>query len=182
MRGNRFRVRWVAVCALLFLSRISFASGGVPACNGGRTLAPVVPIGLSNTQVLRWKLTTPNQFLARALVDGQLVRVLPQETGHAHFEIQIGPNPTDLLEVVYDLQFGPLPPLRIGSVVVACGDYITATATVGPLPPSPAGAIIHWIHASDSRTHANGFLIIDNVEYGQDIPPGGYRRPTEQAP
>jgi hypothetical protein len=166
-------VRYTCVCVALLASQLAFAGGGIPACNGGSTLTPVVPIGLSNAQVLRWKLTTRNQFMARALVEGRVVRVLPNATNHAHFEIQIGPNATDLLEVIYSEDFGLLTPPRVGSVVVACGDYITSTATVGPLPPSPAGAIIHWIHASDSQNHANGFLIVDNVLYGQQIPPGG---------
>jgi hypothetical protein len=138
-------------------------------------MSPVQPMALNNQQVLNWKLTTRNQFMARGFVEGRLVRQLPNETGHAHFIIQIGQQPGQILEVVYNLEFGALPPLRVGSNVVACGDYITSTATTGPMPPSPAGAIIHWVHASDAQNHASGYLIIDNVEYGNHMPVGGGR-------
>jgi hypothetical protein len=151
----------------LFLVSQAALAGPLPACNGGNTLAPVRPISVSNAQVLRWKLTTPNQFLARALVEGRISRIFPDATGHSHFAIQLDQNPADILEVIYSQDFGALPPLRVGSVVIACGDYITSTARVGSLPPSPAGAIIHWIHKSDSQSHADGFLMIDNVLYGQ---------------
>jgi hypothetical protein len=166
-------VRYTCVSVALLASQLALAT--VPVCNGGTTLSPVRPLGLSNAQVLRWKLTTPNQFTARALVEGRVVKVLPNETGHAHFLIDLDSNATDLLEVVYNEDFGQLPPPRIGAIVVACGDYITADARTGNLPPSPAGAIIHWIHASDTQGHASGFLIVDNVLFGQHIPPGGGR-------
>jgi len=174
MRGILVRgtVSWRGLCAVALLVSQSALAGSIPVCNGGKTLSPVLPIGLSNAQVLRWKITTRNQFLARALVEGRVVRVLPNATNHAHFLIQIGRAATDLLEVVYSEDFGALPTPRLGAIVIACGDYITSTATVGPLPPSPAGAIIHWIHASDNQDHANGYLILDNVEYGQKIPAG----------
>ena len=120
-----------------------------------------------NAQVLQWKLTTPNQFLARALVEGRIVQIYADATGHNHFAIQIGQRPTEILEVIYSQDFGALPQLHVGSVVMACGDYITSTAQVGHLPPSPAGGIIHWIHASDSPRHASGYLMVDNVVYGQ---------------
>jgi hypothetical protein len=120
-----------------------------------------------NAQVLRWKLTTPNQFKARAFVQGRISKLYGEQGDHTHFAIQLGRNPQEILEVVYNKAFGALPPLRVGSVVVACGDYITASArSPQGHPASPAGAIVHWVHMSDNGNHPSGFVMIDNVMYG----------------
>jgi hypothetical protein len=133
---------------------------------------------LNNEQVLHWKRTTNNQFQERAHVEGQIVRLFPDATGHHHFEIQIGHGGADTIEVIYNEDFGKLPPLRKGVEVEACGDYITAKAQSGPYPPSPAGAIVHWVHANpDGKGHPPGFLVVDGALCGQDTQnagPGGH--------
>jgi hypothetical protein len=128
-------------------------------------------IPVDNAQVLNWKKTTPNQFLARGHVNGRVTRVFPDRSGHDHFEISLGDGSKDNLEVIYNKEFGDLPQIQAGMNVEACGDYITSIAQAGPYPPSPSGAIIHWVHLNPSgRGHDSGFLIIDGVLYGQEIP------------
>ncbi|MBC7692847.1 MAG: hypothetical protein H7222_13885 [Methylotenera sp.] len=39
-------------------------------------------IGLNNDQVIQWKTTTPNEWVARAHVTGPLVNVYPDKNGH----------------------------------------------------------------------------------------------------
>lgn len=151
-----------AIAAFLFSSAVY--ADNVPQCVAyGREL-PV-----NNEQVLNWKRTTANQFQDRANVSGQVVRLFADRSSHAHFEIQIGPRQGDVLEVVYNLHFGAIPEVQLGMQVQACGDYITATAHTGKYPPSPSGAIIHWIHMNPkNRGHDHGWMMIDGVVYGND--------------
>ena len=117
-----------------------------------------------------WKHNTPNAYLQRARVTGPLRVVYPPRNGHDHFVITIG-NSNEQLEVVYNNEFGKLPPLREGMQVEACGDYITSTAQTGPYPPSPVGAIIHWIHRNPKGTgHDSGYVALDGVLFGWDLP------------
>lgn len=121
-----------------------------------------------NQAVLEWKRNTPNQTLKRALVQGTVVQVYPSKTGHAHFAINLDDQSGGDLEVIYNDDFGKLPPIQLGMKIVACGDYIT----VGPNArlPSPMGAIIHWLHYNpgdrDNGVHKHGFLIINGKPYG----------------
>jgi hypothetical protein len=125
------------------------------------------PLPVNNAQVLQWKTSTPNQFLARGHVIGRIEQIYTDQSGHNHFSIQIGPNSNQMLEVIYNVEFGALPNLAIGMQVEACGDYITSNAQAGPYPPSPAGAIIHWVHYNPSgHGHDSGFLVIDGSLYG----------------
>ncbi len=142
----------------------SYASAGqpIPECMGHGTALPV-----DNAEVIHWKESTANQTLERAHVQGTIDRLFPTEHGHNHFEIQIGPNATDTLEVVYNISFGALPQLKVGMSIEACGDYITSTHATSQYPASPSGAIIHWIHRSDTPKHDAGFLMINNALYGQ---------------
>ena len=123
-------------------------------------------MGFNNTQVENWEKTTKDQFLARGMVQGQITKVYPNETGHNHFAISLGNGQG--IEVIYQYAFGALPTLQVGMNVIACGDYIT----VGPHAhePSPMPAIIHWVHWNpgnrDGGIHPGGFVVINNVAYG----------------
>lgn len=126
------------------------------------------PVPIDNAEVLNWKDSTNNQFLARAHIEGTLTKVYPQKSGHTHFEVKIGPKPTDTIEAVYNNSFGKLPALKSNMKIEACGDYITSTQETPQYPPSPDGAIIHWIHRNPKPSgHDSGFLMIDGVPYGQ---------------
>lgn len=115
------------------------------------------------------KQSTPNQYLARAHVEGVVRQIYPEKNGHTHFEIALGPNPGDTLEVIYNSSFGSLPELDVGLKVEACGDYITSYASTHMYPASPDGAIIHWVHGNPSgHGHPSGFLVIEGVLYGQN--------------
>jgi hypothetical protein len=133
-------------------------------------------LSVDNGQVLTWKAKTPNQFKARALVQGEIVRVFPDRNDHNHFEIKIGPNAKDVLEVIYNHAFGDLRDTRVGMTVQACGDYITSIAQSGPYPASPSGAIIHWVHFNPREgAHPHGFVIIDGELFGDDVGKAGRR-------
>jgi hypothetical protein len=148
------------------------ASANAPECAGDNSRA----LPVDNAQVLTWKARTPNQFKARAFVRGPIVRVFPDRNDHNHFEIKIGPSEKDVLEVIYNNAFGDLRDTREGMSVEACGDYITSIAQSGPYPPSPSGAIIHWVHFNPREGgHPHGFLVIDGELFGDDIEKAGRR-------
>ncbi len=153
----------LAVFTSLALVLTATASDAIPACIAvGRNL------GVNNSQVSGWKRTTKNQFLARAHVHGRLTKVYPVKNGHDHFEIEFDGATRDVLEVVYSLDFGNLPKLALGMEVEACGDYITSNAATNQYPPSPDGAIIHWIHRNPSgKGHDSGYLVLDGRLFGQ---------------
>jgi hypothetical protein len=140
--------------------------GQLPECVG----SPQV----NNDQVLKWKTSTQSGFTARALVMGVLVAILTDQGAHLHLEIDLGNQSSgraNHLEVIYNKQFGETPPLRVGMQVEACGDYITSTQVNNGYPPSPVGAIIHWIHMSPKPDrHPSGFLVIDGKLTGMNDP------------
>lgn len=154
-----------------FLATTTFAADA--ACMNRNEVMP-----LNNQQVLQWKAnpSVPNAFKARANVTGLVYGIIPDRNGHDHFIIQIGPNVrTDMLEVVYNQDFGALPPIQKGMQIHACGDFIKSIAQTGPYPPSPAGAIVHWVHQNpNGNGHEHGYLTIDNVVYGNG-PDQGHR-------
>jgi hypothetical protein len=128
------------------------------------------PLDVDNNQVIQWKAKTPNQFKARANVQGEVIRLFADRNSHDHFEIKIGPNPKDVLEVIYNKSFGELRDVNVGMKVQACGDYITSIAPSGPYPASPSGAIIHWVHFNPREGgHPHGYLIIEGELFGDDI-------------
>lgn len=159
--------RTLAAASLgLILSIPAFAGSGAPDCDNASGQA--MPV--DNAQVLNWEKSTPNQFLARANVEGDVVALYPNQTGHNHFAIQIGSDPSQTLEVIYDIAFGQLPNIQLGMHIQACGDYITSDQATSQYPVSPCGAIIHWIHMAPKPTHKNGFLMINGQVYGQHDP------------
>ena len=123
-----------------------------------------------NEQVLEWKRTTPNQTLKRGHITGILVRVVQSRVTHEHLEVRIGAAASDSIEIVYNSEFGQMPSFAPGAQVEACGDYITARASNGRYPPSPMGAILHWVHFNpgdrDGGRHEHGYVQVDGVLYG----------------
>jgi hypothetical protein len=160
-----FRVAQFGILGSLLtvLTATAFASDS--ACMAGNQVMP-----LNNQQVLAWKFnpSVPSGMKSRANVTGVVLGIFPDRNGHNHFIIQIGPRPVqDTLEVVYNNDFGDLPTIQQGMQVHACGDFIKSTQQNGPYPPSPAGAIVHWVHQNpNGNGHENGYLTIDNVMYG----------------
>lgn len=159
----------LAVAAGAFL--IAFAAcADVPPCMDQNLNA--MPI--NNEIVLKWKESTPNNFVRRAHIKGIVIPndAVSDRNSHSHFVIAIlGTTQSGPIEVVYSDQFGLLPAIHEGMQVEACGDYITSTGRGGPdneFPPSPVGAIIHWLHKSwqPLDRHPSGFLAIDGVVYG----------------
>jgi hypothetical protein len=157
--------------ALLFYTTLSFqlyADKNFPTCLDQKS--QVLPI--DSNRVIRLKSTTANQFLTRAHIQGEIVKIYPDRNGHDHFSISIGPLAEDTLEVVYNSDFGSLGELKEGMTVEACGDYITSNAPTSQYQASPDGAIIHWVHRSNNpRKHATGYLVVNGSLYGGFIPP-----------
>lgn len=149
------------VCSTQSMAQATEASQ--PSC-----LASGQELAVNNATVLSWKLSTPNQYHNRAHIQGVLVRDLPDHSGHHHYEVQIGQNRGDLIEVIYNEQFGSVPPTQPGMTFEACGDYITSNAPTGSYPASPDGAIVHWVHMSpNTQKHDSGYIIVNGVVCGQ---------------
>lgn len=128
--------------------------------------------GNNNEEVLKWKDTTKNQYLDRALIVGKFVGVLLDRQSHLQIEVDLGQGGNgqgkkDSIEIIYNKEFGAIPGIRPGATIAACGDYITSREQAGRYPPSPAGAIVHWVHASNNpEKHPSGFVAVDGVVYG----------------
>lgn len=161
---------------ILLLSLLQFnstySSAGTPAPECLNKQGNAMPV--MDQQVIDWKASTPNQFQARARVDGVISDIYPDRNGHNHFAIVLDSNPDHNLEVVYNQSFGRIPHLIIGMKIEVCGDYITSDAPTSQYPASPAGAIIHWIHKNpSSHGHKSGYLMINGSLYGQGSGHGG---------
>lgn len=131
---------------------------------------------VDNEKVIAWKNGTENQFKSRGFVTGRLEGEIRSEGDHFKFIIRIGPRPKDTLEVVYNKDFGSLPPITSETEITVCGDYITSFARGGGYDASPAGALIHWVHynpgtRNSSRLHEHGFIMFDSNLAGFDDAP-----------
>jgi hypothetical protein len=166
-------MRFMAASVLsLFLSVGIFAGSArgaaeaLPPCRAhGQTLQ------LNNEQVLDWRNSTPNQFRNRGLVSGPVTRIFLDagDGDHVHFEIQIGPEKDDVIEVVFNSEFGNLPDqIELDMPVTACGDYITSNAPTKQYPASPSGALIHWLHFDPDNHHDDGWMVIGGKVYGME--------------
>ena len=154
----------LALLATVFLGAIPYATLAAPSCLDLKARE----VTAKNEQVLKWKSTTQNQFLSRAHVSGIIENIYPSRNGHDHFQIRIGPNAGETLEMVYNQSFGGLGSLVPGTSVEACGDYITSNAPTQNYEASPDGAILHWIHRSQNPSrHPSGYLILNGTLYGQ---------------
>lgn len=137
-------------------------TGEYPDCLDGSS-----PLTVDNPQTLEWKRSKPNQWQERARIHGTVVRITKERKSHAQFEIQIGPEKDDVVEVIYNVAFGKLPKIQTGMTVEACGDFIISRQKAGPYEASPSGAIIHWVHVNPhGKGHDSGYLIINGNLYG----------------
>lgn len=134
--------------------------------NGGKVL-PVM-----NEEAIQWK-TKVSGYQTRVLVSGTVDEVYADKSGHRHFSLKIGAHNDDRVEVIYNVSFGAMPLPVVGDEAEACGDYIVATKKNGSFPPSPDGAIVHWVHKSTRKGHDDGFVILNGVVYGNEDDKGG---------
>ena len=148
---------------IIFISSLTFAQTQIPNCMARGKIMPI-----DNATVLKWKHTSANQFRSRGHILGTVVRVYPDHTGHHHNEVQIGSTANDYVEVIYNEEFGIVPQASPGAKFEACGDYITANKSIGRGPPSPDGALIHWVHRSnDVVAHDSGYIVVNGILCGQ---------------
>jgi hypothetical protein len=140
--------------------------GSIPQCLSKDAAA----LPVDNERVLRFKKTTANQYFDRAYIEGTVTREFAGDKSHAHFEVRIGPEEGDVIEVVFNRDFGKPDP-SIGDHAMACGDYITSIAPTNRYKASPSGAIVHWVHEnSRGGPHPDGFVVLRGKElygYGQ---------------
>jgi len=122
----------------------------------------------NNEQALQWRSEKQSGYHDRAFIFGTVDEVFNDQTGHRHFSIKIGPNADDHIEVVYNEQFGSMPVPAVGDSAEACGDYIVATESNGGYPPSPDGALVHWVHKSPNSRHDDGFVVLNGTVYGNN--------------
>ncbi len=147
---------------LIFFSASSFAQLSPGCMAKGHSLA------VNNAEVIQWKNTTQNKFRSRAHITGTLTKFYPDYTGHHHYEVQIGTNAKDLVEVIYNEEFGIVPQASPGAKFEACGDYITANSFANGGRPSPDGAIVHWVHRStNTAAHDSGYIAVNGIVCGQ---------------
>lgn len=124
---------------------------------------------LNGFQVIEWKHTTANKFEGRAHLKGTVSKIYPDKNGHRHFQMIFNDvkNNEDTIEVIYNESFGKISEIEIDMTVETCGDYITTTKQNGPYPPSPDGAIVHWVHENPSgKGHPDGYVTLNGVLYG----------------
>lgn len=153
--------------AVAFSSLTSFA-GQMPDCldERGRDLP------LMNSTVIEWKSSTNSGFKSRAHVEGVVGEIYgevgPAQSGgasHDHFQLTLDEDHS--VEVIFNNEFGKALTVRKGAKVEVCGDFINSSKQNGRYPPSPDGAIIHWVHRSpDLSRHQDGYIIMDGVLYG----------------
>jgi len=154
------------VLGLFLITGTAIASDRIPPCLDGSASLPI-----DNEQAIEWRNNTPNQFERRAHIEGRVSQVFNERSSHSHFEIQIGANQNDVIEVIYNKVFGKLATPYVGMTVEACGDYITSFARAGSYPPSPSGAIIHWVHYNYRNDgHKDGYLVLEGDLYGDQEP------------
>ena len=163
MALRTFGLSFIALSISALVSTSAFAG---TAGMKGICMANGQQMQLNNDQVLNWKTSTANGWHGRGFVKGTLTKAYNDKSGHNHFEMQIGQNSSDLIEIIYNQGFGELPNLRSGDSVVVCGDYITSRDRNGGYPASPDGAIIHWVHGSPNGRHADGFVQVNGTIYG----------------
>ncbi len=129
----------------------------------------VSALGVMNAQVLQYLHNTQNQFTTRALVQGTVVARFADQTGHAHFSIDLNGDGRGDLEVISQNAFGEPTSILPGMSVSACGDYITDSS-------SPNGGIIHWVHCNpgnrDQGKHPDGWMVVNGNLYGYSTPAG----------
>ena len=114
------------------------------------------PLQVNNQQMTWLEANMPNQWLGRGHALGTIGNIYPTINGHYHFQ---GLITGGSVEVVYNLDFTPLPNIKTGGTFEACGDLIISTEPTSQYPASPDKAILHWVHPSNDPRHPSGFLI-----------------------
>ncbi len=123
-------------------------------------------LSINNNEALGWKSTTQNQYKSQGYIAGVLDGQIKLVGDHYRFILRIGNGPRDLIEVVYNENFGSIPKVETGAQISVCGEFINSFKATGRYQASPAGAIIHWAHynpgtRAGSANHEHGFIMIE---------------------
>jgi len=171
---------FLALAVLCLANQVSFANEGASSAPNYDAVEKTLPIcrdkmktpfRSNNAEVLKWKTSTRNQWQDRGYIIGKLVKVLQQRPSHTHLEIDISANGSsdaaDHIEIIYNREFGDIQNPAPGQLVAACGDFINSFDRAGKYPASPVGAIVHWVHASNTpNKHSHGFVSVNGKLYG----------------
>jgi hypothetical protein len=136
-------------------------------------------IGVNNEQVLQWKNRSATEFIrSRAHVTGSVVKVLPSDKGinlekdtdkfhkkHQRFQVQIGPEKTDTIEIFYNGRFTPRPALKKGDKIEACGEFAADSSANAKTP----FAVLYWTHAAKVYPHTEGYLNSQGKTFGRQV-------------
>lgn len=157
-------IRVLLIVSLSLIGRFAIANDQslsalqADCTDGGQILS------VDNEKAIQLRSQKPSGFKTRLLVSGTVDAVFPDQTGHRHFSVKIGPNVDDHIEVIFNLRVGSLPIPYVGEEATACGDYIVSKSQNSGYPASPDGMIIHWVHRS-SGGHEPGFTILNGQFY-----------------
>lgn len=96
-----------------------------------------------------------NQNRPMVYVEGQITQILPEDKeGLPHQKYIMKAFNSVKIVVVSNLDFGRIP-VKVGSTVSVCGEYINAQ-----------GGMVHWTHFDPHGGHPDGFTYLDGVLYG----------------
>lgn len=137
------------------------------------------PMDVNNDQVLQWKKKSATEFVrSRAHITGSVVKVVPPGKGiniekdsdkfhkrHQRYQVQIGPEKTDTIDVFYNGRYGPRPALKKGDKIEACGEF---AADSSPRTGEPF-AVVYWVHAARLFPHTEGFMTSRGKVFGREI-------------
>lgn len=159
-------IKVIILAATIFYASLGFSVSEMPVCMGYDDQA----MEFNENDLLYWRDNKQPNFTARAFVKGIMVSVLQNRKSHIHFELDLDMDmltTNDRVEVIYNTEFGELPPFRPGSTMIVCGDFIVE-------PESRFHAIVHWTHMSPRQNHRDGFILINSTLTGQVDPHDRY--------
>jgi hypothetical protein len=166
---------FLAAALLSLLSAVAFADKAAPiTCPQKKTGGE---IAINNEQVLQWMKDSAKQFIrSRAHIEGKVTKVLPSDrvkspgkepdkyrSKHQRFEVKIGPDKYDVIQVFYNGRYSPKPALKKGDKVEACGEFAVDRSGA----PSQNFAVLYWVHAAQAYPHAEGFVNAEGKVFGQ---------------
>ena len=161
MKLNRFC--GLALIGLVNLMSLSSKSFALPACydDDRKTV-----VAVNNSDVLQWLLSGSGWH--RAMVTGVVVKRLPDQTGHAHFLVDLNGDGKSDIEIIHQSDFGAVQGIAPGANVAVCGDFLKQGM-------DGVKGFIHWTHCNPGTRepdHPQGWVSVNGSVYGTTAPSG----------